>query len=80
MAKGVPWGVRVFLGTHVRQLGFSINYQRVAGNVWFPATYGTEFHIDVLWGYKRTITISLESTDFRKTGADSTIDYDPPQP
>jgi hypothetical protein len=43
MAKGVPWGVRVFLGTNVRQLGFSINYQRVAGNVWFPATYGTEF-------------------------------------
>jgi hypothetical protein len=80
MAKGVPWGVRVFLGTNVRRLGFSINYQRVAENVWFPATYGTEFHIDVIWAYKRTITLNLESTDFKKTGADSTIHYDPPQP
>ena len=79
MAKAVPWGVRVFLGTNVRRLGFSINYQRIAENVWFPATYGTEFHVDVLWGYKRTITLALESADFKKTGADSTIHYDPPQ-
>jgi hypothetical protein len=79
MAKAVPWGVRVFLGTNIRQLGFSIDYQRVAENVWFPATYGTEFSFNVLWGYKRTVTFSMESTDFRKTDADSTIQYDPPQ-
>ena len=76
MAKGVPWGVRVFLGTNVRQLGFSINYERVAENVWFPAAYGTEFSLDVLWGYKRTITLSMESSGFQKTDADSTIRYD----
>jgi hypothetical protein len=76
MAKAVPWGVRVFLGTNVRQLGFSIDYQRVAENVWFPAAYGTEFSLDVLWGYKRTITLSMESSGFQKTDADSTIRYD----
>lgn len=79
-AKGVPWGVRVFLGINIRQLGFSINYQRVAENVWFPATYGTEFRLVVFWGYKRTITLSMENTDFRKTDASSAIHFDPPQP
>jgi hypothetical protein len=79
MAKAVPWGVRVFLGTNVRQLGFSIDYQRVAENVWFPAAYGTEFSLDVLWGYKRTITLSMESSDFRRTDADSTIHFDLPR-
>jgi hypothetical protein len=76
LAKAVPWGVRVFLGTNVHQLGFSIDYQRVAENVWFPAAYGTEFSLDVLWGYKRTITLSMESSGFQRTDADSTIHYD----
>ena len=75
MAKAVPWGVRVFLGTNVHQLGFSIDYERVAENVWFPAAYGTEC-LDLLWGYKRTITLSMESSGFQKTDADSTIRYD----
>jgi hypothetical protein len=79
MAKGVPWGVRLF-GINVRQLGFSIHYQRLAENVWFPSTYGTEFNIVVFWGYKRAVTLSMENTAFRKTDADSTIHYDPPQP
>jgi hypothetical protein len=76
LAKGVPWGVRVFLGTNVRQLGFSLTYQRVAPGVWFPATYGTEFRFTVLWGYKRTVTLSMDNTDFRKTDAQSTIQFE----
>lgn len=79
MAKGVPWGARIF-GLNVRQLGFSIHYQRLAENVWFPATYGTEFDVVVFWGYKRTATLSMENTGFRKTDADSIIHFDPPQP
>jgi hypothetical protein len=78
MAKGVPLGVRVFMGINVRQLGFSIRYRRVAGNVWFPAGYGTEFGLTVFWGYKRTITLSLENNDFRRTDAETVIQYDSP--
>ena len=73
LAFPIPWGVRVFLGTNLRQTGFSITYRRVAENVWFPATYGTEFRFDVLWAYKRTVALSLESDSFRKTDASSTI-------
>lgn len=78
LAFKVPWGVRVFLGTNLRQTGFTITYQRVAANVWFPATYGTEFRFNVLWGYKRTVALSLESSDFRRAEASSTIRYAEP--
>ena len=75
----MPRGVKMFLGTDIRQVGFSVNYARVAPGVWFPATYGTEFRLDVLFGYKRVITLSLESKDFRKTDVDSKITYGDPK-
>src|SRR5262249_27788028 len=76
LAAKIPWGVRAFLGTNARQVGFSITYVRVAEGLWFPATYGTEFRLDVLWFYKRTITMALESSRFEKTEASSKIEYD----
>jgi hypothetical protein len=75
----VPWGVKVFLGTNIQQSGFSVSYQRVAENVWFPASYGTEFRFNVLWGYKRTVTLSLVSGGFQKTDIASKIRYDAPK-
>jgi len=76
LGKKISWAVRTFLGTNLRQLGFSIAYTRVADGVWFPSAYGTEFHVDVLWFYKRTVTLSLVNSGFRKTEASSTITYD----
>lgn len=75
LARGIPWGVRVFLGTDVEQLGFAITYERIAPNVWFPVSYGTEFRLDVFWFYKRHVTMALESRDFRRTDATSVIDF-----
>jgi len=66
------------MARNVREVGFSLTYQRVADGVWFPATYGTEFRITVFWGYKRTITLSMENTDFRKTDSQSTVQFDSP--
>jgi hypothetical protein len=76
LAFKVPWAVRMFLGTNLKQTGFAITYQRVADGVWFPATYGTEFQVDVLFFYKRTIAMNLISSGFQKTDATSTIEYD----
>jgi len=76
LAFKVPWAVRTFLGTNLRQTGFSISYVRVAEGVWFPRTYGTEFKLDLLWVYKRTITLSLDNSAFQKAEANSTIAYD----
>jgi hypothetical protein len=72
----IPWVVRNVFGTNLRQLGFSLSYTRVADGVWFPATYGTEFHVDLLWFYKRTIALSLLNSGFKKTDANSKITYD----
>jgi hypothetical protein len=80
LAPKVPWAIRTFLGTNLRQTGFAITYQRVAEGVWFPATYGTEFQIDVLFLYKRTITLNLESSGFQRTDAASKIEYALPLP
>lgn len=71
----MPWGVKVFLGTDIRQTGFSVNYTRLAPGVWFPATYGTEFRLNLLFGYKRVITLALDSSDFQRTAAKSEIQF-----
>jgi hypothetical protein len=75
----MPFLIKTMLGTNVRQMGFSLTYARVAPGLWFPATYGTEMRIDVLFGYKRVITLSMEAADFRKAGADSSITFHPNQ-
>jgi hypothetical protein len=80
LAFKVPWAIRTFLGTNIRQTGFSVSYMRAGPNVWFPVTYGTEFQLNLLWGYKRTITLSMENSGFRMTDASSTIEYQAPSP
>jgi hypothetical protein len=76
LAFQIPWAIRTFLGTNLKQTGFAITYKRVEDGVWFPVTYGTEFQINALFFYKRTITMNLESSGFQKTDATSTIQYD----
>jgi hypothetical protein len=48
----------------------------VAENVWYPVSYGTEFRFNVMWGYKRTVMLSLVSRDFQKASAVSKIAYE----
>lgn len=73
----MPFLVKSILGTNLRQTGFSISYTRLAPGIWFPATYGTEMRLDVLFGYKRVITMSMESSDFQQVSADSAITFHP---
>jgi hypothetical protein len=77
MAVGLPAWVKVTLGTNIKQLGFNVTYRKVAEGLWFPETYGTEFHLRVLFGFARTIALSLKNSDFRKATADSVITYEP---
>jgi hypothetical protein len=71
----MPWAVKAFLGTNIQQTGFAVSFTRVAPNVWFPATYGTEFRVNLLFGYKRVITMALDSSEFRRTSATSEIQF-----
>ncbi len=75
LSKGIPGWVRVVFGINLKQLGFSLTYRKVAGGLWFPSTYGSEFFLRVFFGYARNITMSMENTDFRLASAESTITY-----
>jgi hypothetical protein len=79
-AHVIPGWVRVVFGTSLKQLGFSLTYRKVAGGLWFPSTYGSEFRFRVLFGYGRTVAISMENTDFRLASAESTITYSEDDP
>jgi hypothetical protein len=74
MAHPVPLAVRTLLGTNVRGLGFAITYARFH-DVWFPVTYGGEFSLRFLFGYKRSISINLVNSGFRRTQVESTVAF-----
>ena len=72
----VPMGVRVFLGTNVKGVGFSVSYQRVADGVWFPASFGGEFKLNVLFFYRRSVSINVKNSDFKRTDVKSDVAFD----
>ncbi len=76
LAFQIPLAVKIFLGTNIRQLGFTLTCRKVAEGLWFPVSYGTEFHLRVLFGYARTVTMSLDNRDFRRASAESTIHFE----
>lgn len=76
LAFNIPWAVKVFLGTNVRQLGFTVTYRKVADGLWFPVSYGTEFHLRAVFVYGRTIVMSLDNRDFRRASAESSIRFE----
>lgn len=76
LATQIPLAVKIIFGINIRQMGFQVTYRKVADGLWFPATYGTEFGIRVLFGYSRTITMDLENTDFRLTDVQSDIKFE----
>jgi len=75
MAKKIPTAVKVLLGTDIKGLGFSIAYKKFADGVWFPVSYGGEFQVRGLFFYKRSISVAMANSDFRKTDVKSTLVY-----
>jgi hypothetical protein len=78
LSRRIPMAVQLLLGVNLKQMGFQLTYQRVAPGVWFPVSYGTEFFLKVLFLYKRTITMSLVNSDFRRVTSDSTVRFGEP--
>lgn len=75
LAMKIPRAVKILFGIDIKQMGFNVTYRKVDEGLWFPATYGTEFGLKVLFGYKRNITMSLKNDDFRRTNAESSITF-----
>jgi hypothetical protein len=75
LAFGIPMAVRILLGTNIRGLGFSVAYQKFADGVWFPVSYGGEFEVRAVFFYKRTISVALTNSDFRRTDVTTKVAY-----
>jgi hypothetical protein len=73
----LPAAAKIIFGTSLHQVGYSVNYGKVIDDLWFPVTAGTEFSLRVLFGYARTITLSMTNSDFRRASAESTITFAP---
>jgi hypothetical protein len=75
LSRKLPAAVRTLLGTDVPGLGYNISYARVDKDLWFPATYGTEFGLRALFFLNRTFTEAVENTNFRRTAVESKIEF-----
>jgi hypothetical protein len=75
LAFKVPMAVQILLGTNVKGLGFSVAYQKFDDGVWFPVSYGGEFEVKAVFFYKRTISVSMTNTDFRRTDVTTKVAY-----
>jgi hypothetical protein len=78
LALQIPMAVRVLFGINIRQIGFSISYERFGENVWFPVSYGGEFLLKILHFYKRTVIVSMVNQDFRRATAASEVHFEQP--
>ncbi len=75
LALKIPAAVKVLLGTNIKGLGFSVSYQKFEDGLWFPVSYGGEFELRAVFFYRRTISISLVNSDFRRTEVTSHVAY-----
>jgi hypothetical protein len=71
----MPRAVKVLLGTNVKGLGFSVKYQKFEDGVWFPVSYGGEFEVRAVFFYRRTISVNLTNTEFRRSVVNSNVTY-----
>ena len=75
LALKIPLAVKTLLGTDLKGLGFSVTYQKFEEGVWFPVSYGGEFELRAVFFYKRTISVNMVNSDFRRTNVTSNVTY-----
>lgn len=78
LARQIPFVVRNVLGTDLPGVGFNVRYARVDKDVWFPASFGTEFRLRAVFFFKRNISVSMENKNFKRAAAESQIYYGEP--
>jgi hypothetical protein len=75
-ATRIPMAVKVLLGTDVKGLGFTVDYEKFDDGIWFPVSYGGEFHIRAVFFYARNMSISMVNSGFTRANVSSKIAYD----
>jgi len=75
-ATHIPMAVKVLLGTDIRGLGFAVSYEKFAQGLWFPVSYGGEFHVRAVFFYARNMSISMVNSGFERAKVTSKVAYD----
>ena len=75
-AAHIPMAVKVLLGTDIKGLGFTVTYEKFDDGLWFPVSYGGEFHIRAVFFYARNMSISMVNSGFTRAKVSSKIAYD----
>jgi hypothetical protein len=76
LATHIPMAVKVLLGTDIKGLGFTVSYEKFDDGLWFPVSYGGEFHIRAVFFYARNMSISMVNSGFTRAKVLSKIAYD----
>ena len=79
LSRRIPFAIRTLLGTDLPGIGFNVRYQRFDKDIWFPVSFGTEFRMHLVFFINRQVSISSESTGFRRANVNSTIQFTSPQ-
>ena len=72
----IPMAVKVLLGTDIKGLGFTVTYEKFDEGLWFPVSYGGEFHIRAVFFYARNMSISMVNSGFTRAKVSTKIAYD----
>jgi len=75
-AAHIPTAVKVLLGTDIKGLGFAVSYEKFDDGLWFPVSYGGEFHVRAVFFYARNMSISMVNSGFTRAKVSSKIAYD----
>ncbi len=73
-SRKMPFFVKSVLGVDLPGIGFNVQYAREEQDVWFPESFGTEFQINLFHFFRRTVTLSLKNSEFKKTHVDTRIE------
>jgi hypothetical protein len=76
LATRIPVAVKVLLGTDIKGLGFAVSYQKFDDGIWFPVSYGGEFHVRAVFFYSRNMSISMVNSGFTRANVTSRVSYD----
>jgi hypothetical protein len=76
LASRIPMAVKVLLGTDIKGLGFAVSYEKFDEGLWFPVSYGGEFHIRAVFFYARNMSISMVNSGFERAKVTSSVAYD----
>ena len=76
LASKIPVAVKVLLGTDIKDLGFAVSYQKFDDGLWFPVSYGGEFHVRAVFFYARNMSISMVNSGFTRANVTTKIAYD----